>query len=120
DAAQLQIVITAVKMTLDGPMGKIEIDSKNSKDVDEPVAAILNQVVAALAGMEMKLTMDTRGEIKGISIPDKVKTSLKTLPGAELVGDLFSDDNLKKMIHTGLSFPKEAVEKGKSWKEKAD
>ena len=27
DAAQLQIVITAVKMTLDGPMGKIEIDS---------------------------------------------------------------------------------------------
>ncbi len=125
ESAQIQIDISSVKMSLDGPMGKIEIDSKNMKEQKEPVGAILNQVVQTMAGMEIKLTMNNRGQIKDIVIPEKVKESLKNLPGAETVGDLFSDDNIKKMVNTGISFPKEPVEKGASekgtsWKENAD
>ena len=68
----------------------------------------------------MTFTMDGLGEIKDIKIPDKVRNSLKNLPGSEAIGDLLSDESLKKMAQGGLVLPRDAVTKGKSWSVKAD
>lgn len=119
-AAEVKLIFAGVKMAMDGPMGKIEVDSKNPKALDDPVGKVLSQVVSTIAEMEMTFMMETTGEIKDVKIPDKVKNSLKNLPGGEAMGDLFSDEGLKKMAQGGIVLPKEAVSKGKSWTVKTD
>jgi hypothetical protein len=119
-AAEVKIMFTGAKMTMDGPTGKVEVDSKNPKQLDDPVGKVVGQVVTALAGLEMTFTMDETGDIKDLKIPEKVKNSLKNIPGADQMAGLLSDEGLKKMAHGGIVLPKEAVTKGKSWTRKAD
>ena len=93
---------------------------KNLKQLDDKVGRLLSQVVGMLAGMEMTFTIEQTGTIKEIKIPAIVRTSLKNIPGAEGLGDLLSDESLKKMAQGGVVLPREAVTKGKSWTEKTD
>ena len=118
--AQVKISFTGMKMVMDGPMGKVEVDSKSKDAPQDPLGQTLHQVVKTMGEMEMTLTMDATGDIKDVKIPAKVKESLKNLPGAEAMGDMFSDDGLKKMAQGGFILPKEAVSKGKTWTHKAD
>jgi hypothetical protein len=118
--AEVKMAFSGAKMSMDGPMGKVEVDSKNPKQPDDPIGKILSQTVAALAELEMTFTMDSVGEIKDIKMPEKVKNNLKAMPGAEAMGDLFSDEGLKKMAQGGVVLPREAVSKGKTWSTKAD
>jgi hypothetical protein len=118
--AEVKVAFSGAKMSMDGPMGKVEVDSKNAKQPDDPIGKILSQTVAALAELEMTFTMDSVGEIKDIKMPEKVKNNLKALPGAEAMGDLFSDEGLKKMAQGGVVLPRDAVTKGKTWNTKAD
>jgi hypothetical protein len=117
---KIKVAITEMKMSMDGPMGQLEVDSKNPKELNDPVGKVLNQVVTAISGMEMTFTADPTGDIKEVKIPEKVTNDLKALPGAEMMGELFSEAGLKKMAHGGIEFPKEAIDKGKSWSHKAD
>jgi hypothetical protein len=119
-SGHVKIGFKGVKMVMDGPMGQIEIDSKNAQEPNDFLGKMLFKVVSTIAGMEMTFTMDGTGEIKDIKIPEKVKESIKNLPGAEAMGDMFSDEGLKKMAQGGIVLPKEAVTKGKSWNQKTD
>ena len=65
-SADVKISFTGVKMAMDGPMGKIEVDSKNPKPLDDQMGRVLGQVVNTIAEMEMTFTMDSLGEIKDI------------------------------------------------------
>ncbi len=118
--AQVKMDFTGVKMVMDGPMGKVVVDSKDAKQPDDPVGKILAQVVSTIAGMQMTFTIDPTGHIKDVKVPDAVKTKLKNMPGAQAMGDLFSDEGLKKMAQGGVVLPTEAVTKGKMWTQKAD
>jgi hypothetical protein len=106
------------RLSMNGPKGKIEYDSKDGKMVNDP----FNQeaVFKALNGLEFNLSMDPQGEISEVTIPEKfleaMKTAAASAPG---VGEMFTPDSLKKMlIQAGLVLPKEAVNKGKSWTQK--
>lgn len=118
--ANVKLTFTGAKMTLDGSMGKIEVDGKNPKEQADPMGKTMSQIVAAMADMDMTFTIDGTGDIKDIKIPDKVRNTFKSLPGGEALGDLFTDENLKKMAHGGIVFPKEAVTMGKTWTQKTD
>jgi hypothetical protein len=118
--AVIKLNFAGMKMTMDGPMGKIEVDSKNPKQLDDPMGKVLGEVVNTLGELEMTFTMDTTGDIKDVKIPEKAKNSIKNLPGGGAMGDMFSDDNLKKMAHGGIVLAKEPVSKGKSWNVKTD
>jgi hypothetical protein len=119
-SGQVQMRFKHVKMDMAGPMGKVHVDSSNPKELDDPVGRILSQVAGTLAGLEVTFTMDPTGGIKDLKMPEKVKNSLKSMPGAEAMGDLFSDEGLKRMANGGVAFPKEPVSKEQTWKENVD
>lgn len=119
-AAQVKMLFTRTRMSMSGPMGKVEIDSKDPKEVNDPTGKALAQVVEAIAGMELTLTMEPNGEMKNVKIPQAVKDKLKKLPNAAAMGDMFSEEGFKKMVQGGMVLPKGAVTKGKSWEQKMD
>jgi hypothetical protein len=119
-AGQVKMKFTRVKMDMEGPMRKVQVDSKKPKDLDDSVGKTLSQVAETLAGLEVTFTMEPTGNIKDLQMPEKVKNKLKTMAGAEAMGELFSDDGLKKMANGGIVLPKEAVTMGKTWKHKVD
>ncbi|HEV3082447.1 MAG TPA: DUF6263 family protein, partial [Gemmataceae bacterium] len=119
-AGQIKLTFTRVKMDMDSPQGKVEVDSKKPRELTDPAGKVLSQVVSILGSLELTFTMEPTGEIKDLVLPEQVKTSLKNLPGAEGMGDLFSDEGLKKLVHGGIVLPKEAVSQGKTWKQNVD
>lgn len=117
-AAKIAMTFGRMKMALDTPMGKFEVDSDSKEEPDNILGKTLHTVVASLAGMELSFTMDPTGELREVTIPEKSAEKLKNLAGPGL-GDMFSEDSLKKMATQGLVFPAEAIAKGKSWKHKS-
>jgi len=120
--ARVKMKFGRVKMTMDSPMGNVEIDSDDKKEPEDAVGKILAQVVTAVAGMEMDFTMTPAGKLKDVKIPAEVLKKLKNLPGADAggLGNMLSEDGLKNMVQGNLSFPEEAIEKGKTWDQKQD
>lgn len=118
--AAIKAVIGRMKMSMDTPMGKIEVDSDNKKEPDDPIGKALQPAIAAIGGLEMTYKMDATGQVSDLNIADKFLAKLKNLGGGPGMGDMFSADALKQMATQGLVFPKDAVEKGKSWTNKSN
>jgi hypothetical protein len=119
--AKITITFGRMKMSMDTPMGKIEVDSQDTDGPDDPVGKALFGVVKAMAGMTVNGTISPRGEISDVKVPEKVAKQLANLPGAEQMGDMFSPEGLKRMMgQSGLVLPKEAVSKGEKWSHKID
>jgi len=120
--AKVKMKIGRMKMSMDGPMGNVDIDSKDDKQPDDPVGMILGQVVSAIAGMEMDFTLSPSGKMTDAKIPEAVLKKLKNLPGADAggIGNMLSEDNLKNMVQGNLTFPEDAVEKGATWEQKQE
>jgi hypothetical protein len=119
--AKLEIKFGRTKMSMDTPMGKVEVDSDKSDEPDDPLGKILHTVIKTMAGLTVTGKISTRGEITDIEMPAEVAKKLQGLPGAEALGDTFSPDGLKRMMgQSGIVLPKEPVDKGAAWKNKVD
>jgi hypothetical protein len=117
--AQVQFKVNGAKISMDGPTGKIEADSKDKNEADDPVGKIFSQMVKALGAMEMTATILPTGAMKDVKISEESAKALKNLPGADKLGDIASPENFKNMLGS-LVFPEEAVVKGKTWVNKID
>jgi len=118
--AKVKILVSRVKMVMDGPMGKVEVDSKDTDEPDDPAGKILGQVVKSLGGMEMTCTADPTGDMKDVKVSEGTVKKLKGLPGLDQIGDMFSPDNMKAMISGNMVLPKDPVQKGDTWTQKAN
>ncbi len=119
--AQIAIKFGRNKMTMDGPTGKVQVDSESTEEPDDPVGQVLYKVIKGLAGLEVTGTISPTGEYSDIKVPEKAVKELQNLPAGEMFGDMFSSDGIKRMMsQSGLVMPKEPVEKGKSWKNKTE
>ncbi|MBI3411187.1 MAG: hypothetical protein HY040_22870 [Planctomycetes bacterium] len=116
-AAKIKFLFGRIKMALDTPMGKVEIDSNNKEAPDDLIGKMLHPAVSAIAGLEMSVAMDPNGHVGDVNIPEKALAKLKEASGPGM-GDMLTPDSLKKMATQSLVFPNEAVAKGKSWTEK--
>jgi Family of unknown function (DUF6263) len=116
-AAQLKIKVTHAKMSMDGPTGVVEVDSMKKTEADDPIGKIFGQIVKALSTMEISGNMLPTGDLKDIKVSEETVKALKNLPGADKLGDVFSPDQFKTMV-SNLTFPTEAIKKGKSWTSK--
>ena len=108
------------RMTMDTPMGKVEIDSKDKEEPNNPIAKLIAPMIKAMAGSEFSMTMDPRGEMSNIKVPEAFLKAIKAnpLPGMD---DMFSEDGFKRLMsQNGLVLPKEAMSKGKNWDTKMD
>lgn len=113
--AKINQKLTRMQFSMDTPMGKVEYDSKTGKLPEGQVGEAIGPIFQALSGLEVTLTMDPRGEISEVKIPEKLLKMLKApqLPG---VGEMFTEDGLKRMMgQSVLPLPMEAVGKGKTW-----
>jgi len=120
DSAQVKVVIGRVKMAMDGPMGKLEIDSKDTAEPDDPIGKLIAPMIKSMAGLEMTFTADATGEMKDVKVSEKTVKKLKGLPGLDQFGDLMSADSLKSMVSGSMVLPKEPVKKGESWTQKTN
>jgi Family of unknown function (DUF6263) len=117
--AKIAIKFGRNKMSMDSPMGKIEVDSDNAQEPDDPIGQALFKVIKALAGLEIAAGMSPIGELTDVKLPEKAVKELQKLPGGDAFGDLLTPEGLKRMMsQSGLVMPQEAVEKGAKWKRK--
>jgi hypothetical protein len=116
-SAQMQFKVTNAKMSMDGPTGLVEVDSKQKNDPDDAIGKVFSKVIKATATMEMTGTMQTTGEMKDIKVSEETLKAMKNLPGADKLGDMLSPDSFKSMV-SNLVFPTDAVAKGKTWTNK--
>jgi hypothetical protein len=105
-----------LRLTMGSPRAKIEYDSKDGKQTGR-VGKTLGPIMEALAGAEFSLTMDDRGQISDVKIPEKLSEALKKIPGGGLgEGELFSEEGIKHMIgEASLILPEGTATKGKTW-----
>ncbi len=116
--------INRVRMTMQEPgqQRSADFDSKDGKIPEGKLPALMASFFSAIAGSEILLTMDPRGEISDVKLPDKVIESLKKLAtGGGALDDMVSPDGLKRMFdEAGLVLPGESVSKGATWTKKTE
>jgi hypothetical protein len=113
--AKVKMTLNYVKMVMDGPTGKVEVDSKDANESDDPVAKTLGQIVKSLGGMETTFTADSTGDMKDLKISEETAKKLKEVPGIDALGEMFSADSLKSMVSGNMVLPKDPVKNGHSW-----
>ena len=108
------------RMSMDGPTGKIDIDSEKDAAGDNPVAQALAPFVTAMKGAEFNVTMSPQGDQSNVKIPAAFLKALKAnpVPGMQ---DMFSEDSMKRMMtQSAQILPKNPVAKGATWEAKTD
>ena len=110
-----------VRFVMDGPTGKVAFDSKDGKEPEGPVGQVVGPILKAMAGSEFSLTMDPQGRTSDVKVPGKLLDALKASPATASVGDIFSEEGMKRMVgQGGLLLPAEPVTKGKTWDQKME
>jgi len=122
--AHAKVTMNRVKMVVEGgPLGKIEVDSTDKEEPDNPLGQIFASIVKGIGGMEMTFTVDETGEVKDAKVSEAAQKKLKKIPGiGGLGGDTFGPESLKGLVDGSIivPLPKEAVSKGKTWTQKMD
>jgi hypothetical protein len=116
--ARIRVRFQRVKMSMEGFTGVIEIDSKDDKELKDPVGKVLGEVVKALAAVDMTLTTDPQGEVSDVELSEASAKKLRDLPASDMVGNFASESTIKAMVQGGLVFPAAGVAKGKPWSRK--
>jgi hypothetical protein len=117
--AQLTRKCERWRMTMAAPGLKAEVDSKDNRK-PEFIASLVAPIIRATAGAEFTMTMDARGEISNIKMPEVVLKQLKGTPLPSL-SDTFSEEGLQRLMsENGLVLPTGGVAKGDSWDHKTD
>lgn len=121
--AQMTQTIDRVRVTMETPgQPTFKFDSDAADGPHEgPLAAQLAPMFKALAGFECSLTMNPRGKIDNVKIPEE---TIKALSGSALgqATHLFSEEGMRDMIsQSSLVLPPTADETlpGKSWTDQA-
>ncbi|MCA9236076.1 MAG: hypothetical protein KDA44_11430 [Planctomycetales bacterium] len=119
-SAKLTQKIERMKMTMKNSGQTMEFDSANPDASKGPLADALAPVFKALTSAEFEVTMTPQGKITEVEIPDDLITSLKSSPGAEMMGELASKDGLQHLVQQGaLTLPEDLTE-GKEWTTKVE
>jgi hypothetical protein len=116
--AKVTYKIDGMKMSMSGPMGNMEYDSKSDKE-PEGMIAMAAPLFKALTGAPITMTVSPRGEISNVKLPDKLKEEFENLGGGQM--NFFSEDQLKQVMNNGyFELPKEAPNTSTTWNKKLD
>jgi hypothetical protein len=138
DEGNAQVVQTINRMRVKGdggPAGDVDLDSAaRDKSGDGKVAADETEKVGKrgddetandeplflLVRQPLRLTIDPRGEIVDVELPDALERRLKEA-GSEEEAFLLSKDNLKQFTSMNtLVFPAGPIARGDTWKKESD
>jgi hypothetical protein len=118
--ANVTMKMQSMSMKMDGAPGlNVDYDSEKKKEPDDPVAKQMAAIFNALVAADFKATQSPLGTITNMQVPDEVTAALKKAAGgAPGVGDMFSKENLQKMMGQSIELPEKAVSKGDTWEQK--
>jgi Family of unknown function (DUF6263) len=124
--ATLKQTFDAVKMEMDGPMGKVVYDTAAPSTSTSPVAQSMGQVLGAMVGESITVVQAPDGSVRKVEgatrIMDKV---VKGLPAqdpsaaaiAQSLKSSLSDDALKATLEQSFTkLPEGPVKPGDTWK----
>lgn len=115
--AKISQKVQRIKMNLKAtPNVEFQYDSASDEEPTGSIAANLTPILGALVGATFDVTMNSRGEIVEIQVPDDVVQALQKVPNAAQMGGMFSKEGLEKMVQQGsLTFPEGQIEPGREW-----
>ncbi|HUY92402.1 MAG TPA: DUF6263 family protein [Pirellulales bacterium] len=97
-----------------GPGGDVSYDSAAPVQAEGP-SAFLASYFETLVKEPMKLKMDRTGKINDIVLSEKLREQFRVFASTRFAG-MFSKEGVKQMMGSGLlQFPRDPVEKGRSW-----
>jgi hypothetical protein len=120
--AKVSMRFDRARMSMEGPMGKIEFDTKDDKVPEGPIGEMLATPLKALVGGDIELSVDARGRVSDLKLPQKMLDTFKN-QGDQFggMGGAFSEDTVKQMMEQGSTvLPEGSVRKGDSWNQKLD
>lgn len=116
--AKISQTVDRVRLNLTVPPNiDFQYDSASDEAPTGSVAGQMAPVLEALVGAKFDVTMNTRGEIVDLEVPDSLVDALQKSPNAAQMGSMFSRDGLEKMVQQGsLTFPEGELAPGREWK----
>ena len=116
----------SVKMVMDGPMGRMEVDSANPKPIDSnrPDQKMIAAMVSAMAGCKFQMKVKPTGEtfdVRGVGeMLAKIRKEIPAGPEMEgadkFLDKMFDEKQLKELTGDMMGvFPVEAVAVGDTW-----
>ena len=122
----VEITYKSIKMTMEGPMGRMEFDSANPKPIDpnRPDQQMVAAMVSAMAGskLQMKMTPTAKtSDIRGIKemlakIKEKMMGSNPEMQRMDIFDKMFDEKQVKEMTSSMMgAFPAEPVAAGDTW-----
>ncbi|MCE5339845.1 MAG: DUF6263 family protein [Planctomycetaceae bacterium] len=113
----------SMKMSMEGPMGKMEFDSTKPKSADAntpPHEKMMADMFAAMVGSEFQMKIKPTGEtsdIRGLSeMMKKIKGDANSQPMGDIISKMFNEDQVKELTGNMMNmYPAEPVAIGDSW-----
>lgn len=119
-SARQRQAITRIVLSVDvkgGPVAQsLKYDSDSKEEPTGPLAQTMIKALKPMIGAEWLQTMSPRGEVLEVEIPEKFANSLKSNPGAAMMGNLGSAEGLKQLSsQAAMSFPEAPLKAEESW-----
>lgn len=120
--ADVTIKIQRLRSNLTAPNATLNFDSQNEKPPEGPIGEALGPILQAMAGSEISLKIDDRGEITDVKVSQKLVDAVKARAGAGAgAGGAFSEDRFKDQFKQSIFvFPKEPIQAGSTWTSKVE
>jgi len=114
--AKVAQTIDRIQIRLDSPFAQVAYDSAAEEEPQGPAAAVA-QVVNAMVGMPVTLTMTNRGEVLDADVPEELVRRLQEAgQAAQGLNNLATADGLKNMMRQStMELPADEVSEGASW-----
>ncbi len=119
EQGQAQVVQTLdrMRMNMQAPgQPEMKYDTQ-SKEAPAGFAAMLAPLMKAMTENEFTMAMSPRGKIDDVKMPEAVSRALNNVPGAAMMGEMFSDEGFGNMIQkSSLILPEpQDLEPGHEW-----
>ncbi len=115
DVASLEITMDRLHMVMQVAGQTMEYDT-DSDEVPAGIGEMLKKAFDPLMAMTYTIKMDSRGQIIDVDVPEDSLKGLKSMPGMEQFGKMFSKEAMQDISSTGwLVLPEEGLNVGDSW-----
>ncbi len=123
----VKMTYKSMKMSMEGPMGKMEFDSAKPKSTDAntpPQEKMMTGIFSAIVGSEFQLKIKPNGEtcdVRGISeMMNKMKGAMQADAQSQAVGNviekMFDENQIKELTGNMMNmYPVEPIAVGDSW-----
>lgn len=118
-SAEMTQRVDRVEMAMDSPIGEMSFDSDKKDDAAEGPLAPMADMLKALVGQEVGMTMTPRGDVKGVKVPAKLSEAFE---GGAALGGMFGGGGIKGMFEqpvTPLPERPLKVDESFTWKREA-